>query len=36
MERVLEGLQWRTALVYLDDIIVFGGSFDEELERLEE
>ncbi|ROT72619.1 hypothetical protein C7M84_008980 [Penaeus vannamei] len=35
MERVLEGLQWRTALVYLDDIIVFGGSFDEELERLE-
>ncbi|ROT77825.1 hypothetical protein C7M84_003484 [Penaeus vannamei] len=36
MERVLEGLQWRTALVYLDDIIVFGGSFDEELERLKE
>ncbi|ROT64723.1 hypothetical protein C7M84_017328 [Penaeus vannamei] len=36
MERVLEGLQWRTALVYLDNIIVFGGSFDEELERLEE
>ncbi|ROT61136.1 hypothetical protein C7M84_021124 [Penaeus vannamei] len=35
MERVLEGLQWRTALVYLDDIIFFGGSFDEELERLE-
>nr|XP_027213555.1 uncharacterized protein LOC113806594 [Penaeus vannamei] len=35
MERVLEGLQCRTALVYLDDIIVFGGSFDEELERLE-
>lgn len=31
----LEGLQWRTALVYLDDIIVFGGSFDEELERLQ-
>ncbi|ROT81123.1 hypothetical protein C7M84_000114 [Penaeus vannamei] len=29
MERVLEGLQWRTAFVYLDDIIVFGGSFDE-------
>ncbi|ROT66138.1 hypothetical protein C7M84_015906 [Penaeus vannamei] len=36
MERVLEGLQWRMALVYLDDIIVFGGSFDEKLERLEE
>ncbi|ROT64689.1 hypothetical protein C7M84_017372 [Penaeus vannamei] len=36
MERVLEGLQWRTALFYLDNIIVFGGSFDEELERLEE
>ena len=36
MERVLNGLQWRTALVYLDDVIVYGGTFEEELERLEE
>ena len=36
MERVLDGLQWRTALVYLDDVIVYGGTFEEELERLEE
>ena len=36
MERVLDGLQWKTALVYLDDVIVFGGTFEEELGRLEE
>lgn len=36
MEKVLEGLKWRTGLIYLDGIIVFGGSFDEELEQLEE
>jgi len=36
MEIVLEGLQWKTALVYLDDVLVFGGTFEEELERLEE
>ena len=36
MERVLDGLQWRTTLVYLDDVIVYGGTFEEELRRLEE
>ena len=36
MERVLEGLQWEAALVYLDDVIVFGRTFGQELERLEE
>lgn len=36
MERVLDGLQWRTALIYLDDVIVYGGTFEEELGRLEE
>ncbi|WP_435331366.1 reverse transcriptase family protein, partial [Klebsiella pneumoniae] len=36
MERVLDGLQWKTALVYLDDVIVFGSTFEEELGRLEE
>lgn len=36
MERVLEGLQWKTALVYLDDVVVFGRTFEEELQRLED
>lgn len=36
MEKVLNGLQWKTALVYIDDILVFGSTFEEELERLEE
>lgn len=36
MERVLDGLQWKTALVYLDDVIVFGSTFEQELGRLEE
>ena len=29
-------MHWRTLLVYLDDIIVFGKTFEEELQRLEE
>ena len=36
MERVLKGLQWRTLLLYLDDIIVFSKDFYSHLERLEE
>lgn len=36
MELVFRGLQWRTLLIYLDDIICFGRTFDETLERLEE
>ena len=38
MERVLHGLQlqWRTLLLYLDDIIVISPDFDSHLERLEE
>ena len=36
MAVVLRGLQWRTCLVYLDDIIVFGRTFKEHLDRLEE
>ena len=36
MEKVLTGLQWRTLLLYLDDVIVFGSSFQQHLERLEE
>uniref|UniRef100_A0A5S6QWV2 RNA-directed DNA polymerase n=1 Tax=Trichuris muris TaxID=70415 RepID=A0A5S6QWV2_TRIMR len=36
MEQVLEGLQWKTCLVYLDDIIIFGRTTTEQMERLEE
>lgn len=34
MERVLAGLQWDTLLVYLDDVIVFCKTVEEELKRL--
>ena len=34
MERVLSGLQWVHCLVYLDDIIVFGSTFEKTLEQL--
>jgi len=36
MDFVLCGLSHLTCLVYLDDVIVFGRSFDEELHRLDE
>lgn len=35
MDLVLADLQWSTCLVYLDDIIVFGRSFEEHLQRLD-
>ena len=35
-ENVLNGLQWKTCLVYLDDIIVYSKTFDEHLDRLRE
>ena len=31
MECVLAGLQWRTCLLYLDDIIIFSSDFDDHL-----
>ena len=34
MDLVLTGLHWSHCLVYLDDIIVFGRTFDEHLDRL--
>ena len=34
MEKVLSGLQWEILLVYLDDVIVFGKTVEDELERL--
>ncbi len=35
MERVLDGLLWKSALVYLDDVLVYGSTFEKALERLE-
>ena len=34
MERVLMGLQWQVCLCYLDDIIVLGATFEQNLTRL--
>ena len=34
MQLVLRGLHWDSVLVYLDDVIVFGRTFDEKLNRL--
>ena len=36
MESVLKGLKLETSLIDLDDVIVYGISFEEELERLDE
>lgn len=35
METVLAGLQWQICLIYLDDIIVYGKTFDDMLQNLE-
>ena len=34
MERVLSGLHWKKCLVYLDDVIVFGTTFENTLQNL--
>ena len=36
MEKVLAGLQWERAVLYLDDVICFGKTFTESLNNLEE
>ena len=36
MELALQGLQWITCLIYIDDVVVFGRNFDEHLARVEE
>ena len=33
MELVLKGLHWKMCLIYLDDVIVIGRTFEEGLER---
>lgn len=35
MEKVLAGLQWQVAVLYLDDIIVYGRTFEEHFTNLE-
>lgn len=34
MNKILEGLSWKTCLVYLDGVIVFGQHFEPTLDRL--
>jgi hypothetical protein len=36
MERVLQGLHWKTLLLYLDDVIVIAPDFQTHLQRLGE
>ncbi|KAK3088259.1 hypothetical protein FSP39_016699 [Pinctada imbricata] len=36
MELVLRGLQWKSLLIYLDDIILFSDSFESHIQQLEE
>ena len=34
LETVLSGLQWHVCLIYLDDIIVYGSTFDTMIKNL--
>jgi hypothetical protein len=34
MENIMAGLQWESLLIYLDDVVVFGKSLDETMNRL--
>ena len=36
IEQVLRGLHWQTCLLYLDDVIVYGRTLAEEIQRLKE
>lgn len=36
MELALQGLQWLTCLIYLDDVIVFSPTFDSHIQRVSE
>ena len=34
MELIFRGMQWKTVLIYLDDIIIFSETFETHLERI--
>lgn len=34
MDVVLTGLQWSTCLVYIDDVVIMGETFEEHLQHL--
>lgn len=34
MERVLRGLQWKIAVLYIDDVVVYSATVDEHFDRL--
>ena len=36
MEMIFRGVQWKTLLIYMDDIIIYSSDFDSHLERLDE
>ena len=36
MELILKGFHWQIRLIYLDDVIVMGCTFEEELEQLKQ
>lgn len=36
MELILQGLQWTTSIIYIDDIVVFSKTFDEHMTRVSE
>lgn len=35
MEIALSGLQWTTCLIYLDDVLIFGANFDDQISRIQ-
>ena len=35
MKLIMAGISYKVALVYLDDIVIFGKSFEEHLNRLD-
>ena len=36
IEIALQGLQWETSLIYIDDIIVYGSSYEQHVIRVEQ
>lgn len=36
MELIFRGMQWKTLLIYLDDIILYSSNLDDHFEKLDE